>query len=153
MKDAFNSISKHATAVERTKAYNEPRYEDITTINVIHSQQRVSNEYTRCRFRDSDQLSNIKQAASKTNKILECYYCNEPHYITICMKFKANKDKYKLTAQQVKDKYLEKIRQETQKKNFSINEAALENDHEIEKGYTEEEAGQLHNFLVNTDSD
>ena len=35
MGDAFNSMSKHARAVERTKAYHEPRYNDITTINTI----------------------------------------------------------------------------------------------------------------------
>ena len=69
------------------------------------------------------------------------------------MKFKANNNKYKLTAQQVKNKYLEKIGQGAQKKNISINEAALENDHKIEQGYTEEEAEQLCSFLVDTDSD
>ena len=45
MEDAFNSISKHARAEERTKAYHKPRYEDVTSINKIHNQQRVSNEY------------------------------------------------------------------------------------------------------------
>ena len=69
------------------------------------------------------------------------------------MKFKPNKDKYKLKTQQVKSKYLQKIRQGAQKKNISINEVALENDHMIEQGYTEEEAEQLCNFLVNTNSD
>ena len=54
MEDAFNSISKHARAAERTKAYHEPRYEDITTNNAKHRQQRISNEYTRCMFRDND---------------------------------------------------------------------------------------------------
>ena len=69
------------------------------------------------------------------------------------MKFKANKDKYKLTAQQVKNKYLEIIRQGAQKKNISINKAAMENNHDLEQGYTEEGAEQLYNFLINTDSD
>ena len=69
------------------------------------------------------------------------------------MKFKANKDKYKLIAQQVKNKHLEKIRQGAQKKNISINEAAFENYSEIEQCYTEEDAEKLCNFLVDTDSD
>ena len=72
-------------------------------INAIHSQQRVSNEYARCMFRSNDQPRNIKLAANKTNQALECYYCNEAHYIINCVKFKANKDKYKLTTQQVKN--------------------------------------------------
>ena len=54
MEDAFNRISKYARAAERTKAYHQPRYEDITTINAIYSQPGVNNEYTRCRFRDND---------------------------------------------------------------------------------------------------
>ena len=58
-----------------------------------------------------------------------------------------------MTAQQVKNKYLETIRQVAQKKSISINEAALENDHKIEQGYTDEEAEQLCNFLIDTDSD
>ena len=76
MEDAFNSISKYATAAERTKAYHEPRYKDITTINEIHNQQRVSNEYSKCMFRENNQLNNIKQMANKTNQILESYCCN-----------------------------------------------------------------------------
>ena len=28
------------------------------------------------------------------NQALECYYRSEPHYITNCIKFKADKDKY-----------------------------------------------------------
>ena len=117
MEDAFKSISKHARAVERTKAYYEPRYKDITTINAIYSQPRVNNEYTRSK--DNNWPNNIKQEANETNKALECYYCNKPHYISNCMKFKANKDKYKLKAQQVWNKYLERIRQGAQK--MSIN--------------------------------
>ena len=54
------------------------------------------------------------------------------------MKFKGNKDKNKLTAHQVKNKYLENIRQGAQKKNNSINEATLEDDYKIEQGYIEE---------------
>ena len=46
MQDAFNSISKHARTAERTKAYHDSRYKDITTINAIYSQPRVDNEYT-----------------------------------------------------------------------------------------------------------
>ena len=57
-----------------------------------------------------------------------------------CMKFKSNKDKYKLTTQKVGKKYLERIMQQIQKKNVSINDAALDNDPEIDQGYTEEEA-------------
>ena len=69
------------------------------------------------------------------------------------MKFKANKDKYKLTTKQVKNKYLENIMQGAQKKNISINEATLENDNASKQGYTEEAAEQLCNILVDTDSD
>ena len=58
-----------------------------------------------------------------------------------------------MTIQQVKSKYLEKIRQGAQKKKISINEVALENDHMIEQGYTEEEAEQLCNFLADVDLD
>ena len=94
-----------------------------------------------------------KQAAKKTNQTLECYYCNELHCITNCMKLKGNKDKYKLTAKHVKNKYLEKFRQGTQEKNISIIEVALENDHKIEQDCTEEEAEQLCNFLIDTNSD
>ena len=54
VEDAFNSISKHATATERTKAYHKPRYEDITTISAIQNQQRVNNEYTKCMFRENN---------------------------------------------------------------------------------------------------
>ena len=54
MENAFSSISKHARAAERTKAYHKQRYEDNTTINVIYSPPRVNNEYTKCRFRDND---------------------------------------------------------------------------------------------------
>ena len=68
------------------------------------------------------------------------------------MKFKANKNKYKVTDQQLKNKYLERIRQGAKKKSISINEKALENDHEIEQGYTEEEAEQLCNILSNPNS-
>ena len=153
MEDAFNSISKHASVADRTKAYHKPRYEDSISINEIHNQQRVRNEYSKCIFRENNQPNNVKQIANKTNQTLECYYCNEPYYITNCMKFKTNKDKYKLTAQQVKSKYLEKIRQGAQKKNISISEVALENDHAIEQGYTEEEAEQLCNIFVNMYSD
>ena len=147
MKDVFNSISKYARTAEKTKAYHRPRHEDITTINTIYSQPRVNNEFTRCRFRDNDWPSNIKEEANKDNQTLEYYYGNQPHDITNCMKFKANKNEYKLTTQQVKNKYLERVRQGSQKKNISMNEAALENDHKIEQGYIEEEAGQLCNFL------
>ena len=42
--------------------------------------------------------------------------------------------------------------QGAQKNNISINEVALKNDHMIEQCYTEEEAEQLCNLLVDTDS-
>ena len=48
------------------------------------------------------------------------------------MKFKADKDKYKLTTQQFRKKYLERIRQKIQKKNVSINETAVDNNPRIE---------------------
>ena len=52
---------------------------------------------------------------------------------------------------QVRKKYLDKIRQRTQKKNVSINDTALDNDPKIDQGYTEEKAEQLCNFLVDTE--
>ena len=72
-------------------------------------------------------------------------------YITNCTKLKVDKDKYKLTTQQVRKKYLDKIRQKIQKKNVSNNKTALDNDSEIDQGYTEEEAEKLCNFLVDID--
>ena len=44
------------------------------------------------------------------------------------MKFKSDKDKYKVTTQEVRKKYLDRIRQRIQKKNVSISEMALDND-------------------------
>ena len=108
MDDAFNSISKHARVTESTKAYLEPRYKDITTISAIFNQQRVSNKFPKCMFRENNWSNNIKQIANKTNQAQECYYCYEPNHIPNCMRFKANEDKYILTTQKVKSKYLEK---------------------------------------------
>ena len=79
VEDAFNSISKNAREAEKTKAYHKPRYEDITTISEIHNQQRVSNEYSKCMFREYNWPKTVKQMAIKTNQTLECYCCNEPH--------------------------------------------------------------------------
>ena len=152
LEGAFNSISKHARAEERTKAYHEPRYSDITPINVIYSQHKEIHEY-KCNFRGNNKSHNFKPQEHKNNQALECYYCNEPHYITNYMKFKADKDKHKLTTQQVRKKYLERIRQRIQKRNVSINKTALDNDSEIDQGYTKEETEQLCNFLVHTDSE
>ena len=87
-------------------------------------------------FRENNQPNNKKQMANKTTQTLECYYCNELHYITNCVKFKVNKDKCKLTTQQVKSKSPEKIRQGAQEKNIGINEVALKNDQLAEQGYT-----------------
>ena len=102
--EAFNSISKHATAVERMKTYHEPRYNEITCINVIHSQHEVNHEY-KCSFRGNNKSHNFKPEENKNNQALKCYYCKELHYITNCTKFKVDKDKYKLKTQQVRKKY------------------------------------------------
>ena len=149
MEEAFNSISKHARAAERMKACHKPRYDDITPINAIYSQHKANHEYKH-NFKGNNKSHNLKPEENKNNQALECYYCYEPYYITNCMKFKADKDKYKLTTQQVRKKYLEKMRWRI-KKNVSINKTALENDPDIDQGYTEEEAEQLCNFLVDTD--
>ena len=149
MEEVFNSISKHARAAERPKAYHKPRYDYITDINVIYSQHNANHEY-KCNFR-GNKSHNFKPEENNNNQALECYYCNKPHYITNCTKFKADKDKYKLTTQQVRKKYLERIKQRIQKKNVSINKTALDNDPEVDQGYNKEEAEKVCNFLVDAD--
>ena len=67
------------------------------------------------------------------------------------MKFKAEKDKYKWATQQIRKKHLERIRQRIKKKNVIINETTLDNDPEVDQGYTKEVAKLLCNFLVDTD--
>ena len=116
----------------------------------MHSQQKANHEYKH-NFRGNNKSHNFKPEENKNNQALECYYCNEPHYITNCLKFKADKDKCKLTTQQVRKKYLERIRQRIQKKNVSINESVLDNNPKIDQGYTKEEAEQLCNFVGGTD--
>ena len=148
MEEAINNISKHARAAERTKAYHKPRYNDITPINVIYSQNKTNHEYKH-NFRGNNKSHNSKPEENKNNQALECYYCIETHYINNCTKVKAGK--YKLTTQQVRKKYLVKFRQRIQKKKVSINETALDNDPEIDQGYTKEEVEYLCNFLVDTD--
>ena len=131
MEVAFNNISKHASAAERTKAYHEPRYDDIKPINVIHSQHKVNYEYKH-NFRGNNKSHNFKPEENKNNQALECYYCNELHYITNCTKYKVDKDKYKLTTQQVRKKYLDIMKQKIQK-NVSINKTALDNNPKIDQ--------------------
>ena len=116
MEEAFNCISRHTRAAERMKPYHEPRYDDITHINAIYSQHKANHEY-RCNFRGNNKSYNFKPEENKNNQALKCYYCNKQDYITNCTKFKVDKDKYKLTAQQVRKKYLERIRQKIQKRN------------------------------------
>ena len=100
MEESFNSSSKHAKAAERTKLYHESRYDDITPINTIYSLHKVNYEYKH-NFRGNKKQQNFKPEESKNNQTLECHYCNEPYYITNCVKFKADKDKYKLTTQKL----------------------------------------------------
>ena len=150
MEEVFNSISKHARATERMKAYHKPRYDDIIPINAIYSQHKANHEYKH-NLRGNNRSHNSKPE-NKNNQALECYYCNEPNYITNCMKFKADKDKYQLTTQHIRKKYLDRIRQRIQK-NVNINETALDNDPEIVQGYAKEDAEQLCNFLADTDSE
>ena len=126
MEEAF----KHARTAERMKAYHEPRYDDITPINVIYSQHKANHEYE-CNFRGNNKSHNFKPEEKKNNQALGCYYCNKPHYITNCMKFTADKDKYRSPTQKVSKKYLERIRQ----KNVSINKTALDNDPKIDQRY------------------
>ena len=113
----------------------------------------MANHEYKCNYKGKNKSHNLKSEENKNNQSLECYYCNEPHYIASCIKFTAGKDKYKLTTQQVRKKYLERIRQKIQKKNVSINETAMDNDPIIDKGYTKEETEQLCNFLVDTYSE
>ena len=134
------------------KASHKPRYNDITPNNVIYSQHKAKHEY-KYNIRGNNKWHNSKPEENKNNQALECYYCNGPHYITNCTKFKADKDKYKLKTHQVRKKYLERIRQRIQKKNVSSNKTALDNDPKIDQGYTKEEAEQLCDFLVDTDSE
>ena len=69
------------------------------------------------------------------------------------MRFKVNKDKYKLTTQQVKSKYLEK-NQAGSPENEHLNKWSSIRKWPCEKqGYTEEEVEQLCNCLVNMDTD
>ena len=116
----------------------------------MYSQHKAKHEY-KCNFRGNNKSHNSKPEENKNNQALECYYHNEPHYITNCTKFKADKDKYKLTTQQIRKKYLDRISQRIQKKKVSFNETTLDNNPEIGQGYTEEEAEQLCNFLLDTD--
>ena len=58
---------------------------------------------------------------------------------------------YKLTTEEVRKKYLDRIRQGIEKKNVSIIETTLDNNPDIDQGYTKEEAGQLCNLLVDSD--
>ena len=132
------------------KAYHEPRYDDITPISAICSHDKANHEY-KCIFRDNNKSHNSKPEENKNNQALECCYCSEPHSITNYMKFKADKDKYKLTPPQVRKKYLDRIRQRMHKKNVCINETALDNNPETDQGYTKEEVEQLCKFQIDID--
>ena len=83
-------------------------------INVIYSQSKANNE-NKHNFIGNNKSHNFKPEENKNNQALKCYYCNKPHYITNHTKFIADKDKYKLTTQQVRKKYLERIRQRIQR--------------------------------------
>ena len=67
MEEAFNSISKHARAAERMKAYHEPRYDGITPINVIYSQHKANHEY-KCNFRGNNDHIISSQKKARINK-------------------------------------------------------------------------------------
>ena len=96
MADAFDSITKIAQMAGKTKAYNKPRYEVSTDVNIIlqhvNSQRGSFSIYqgsyrsTRNNNRANSQTGNNPSKQGNT-KEPTCYHCEGPHYITNCAKY------------------------------------------------------------------
>ena len=57
-----------------------------------------------------------------------CYHCTGPHSITKCSQYQKDNDKYKHTAQQVKQNLQDKLKLGAKKYSISINEAYFKNE-------------------------
>ena len=119
MADAFDSITKIEKTAGKTQAYNKPRYELSSDVNIIshhtNSQRGSFSRYWgRYRSTSNNNRTNThfkcQQAAGNyqhkqgNNKEPTCYHCKGPHHVTNCARYQEDKDKYKHTKQKVKTK-------------------------------------------------
>ena len=116
----------------KTKAYNEPRYKvSADVIIILHHANSQRGSFSRYQGSNkSTSNSNGTNTHAGNNPYKQgntkgpiCYHCEGPHYITNCAKYQQDKGKYKLTKQQVKQSYKNRLKLGMKKQNVSINEA------------------------------
>ena len=125
MADAFDSITKIAKMAGRTKVYSELRYETSTDIHAIshHTNShrgsfsrywgsyRSTNSHNRNNTHsNSQQTVGNNPSKQSSSKEPACYHCTCLHYITNCAKYQQDKDRYKHTKQQVKQKLSKQVK-------------------------------------------
>ena len=93
MADTSDSITKIAKMAGKTKAYNEPRYEVSTHVNVIlqhtTSQRGSFSRYQgSCKSTSNSNRTNTSKGNNPPKQVNTkeptCYHCEGPHYITNC---------------------------------------------------------------------
>ena len=77
-----------------------------------------------------------------------CHHCAGPHYLTKCLHYQKDKDKYKRTTQQVKQTLQDKLKLGAKKNSVSINEVYFKNEEDDNPGnYSEEQVEELYKLL------
>ena len=80
------------------------------------------------------------------------FHCEGPYYITNCVKYQQDKDKYKHIKQQVKQIYQNRLKLGAKKHNVSINKAYFENKEGDNPGDYSEEQAEVPCKLLDTNS-
>ena len=108
-----------------------------------------NNQGNNYNSKNNSQNNNSRQS---NNKEPVCYHCARPHYIIDCSQYQKDKDRYKHTTQQVKQSFLDKLKQGAKKNSININEAYFKNEEDTNPGnYSEEQTEELCK-LLDTDS-